>query len=190
MASPSADQVTDLLQAWGNGDPSALEKLTPLVYNELHRLARAYMNREQPGHVLQTTALVNEAFLRLVNCKDSNWQNRSHFFGIAAQLMRQILVDFARARRSMKRGGTALRLELEDAIPVEADWDVDLIALDDALQSLLALDSRKSQIVELRFFGGLSVEETADVLKLSPRTVAREWSLARAWLHRELNRRN
>jgi RNA polymerase sigma-70 factor, ECF subfamily len=187
LAAPSAHDVTQLLVAWSNGDQTAFEKLTPLVYNELHRLATTYMHREQSGHVLQATALVNEAYLRLVDCSDLPWQNRSHFIGFAAQLMRRILVDFARSRRSAKRGGAAHTVELDEAMLAPAACDVDLIALDEALAHLAGIDQRKSQIVELRFFGGLSVDETADLLRLSPRTVAREWNLARAWLHRELS---
>lgn len=186
MTTPSANEVTQLLVAWGNGDETAFEKLTPLVYNELHRLATSYMRREESGHVLQPTALVNEAYLRLVDCKDIPWQNRSHFIGFAAQLMRRILIDFARARRSAKRGGATRPVELESAVLLTATRDVDLIALDEVLDRLATIDARKAQIVELRFFGGLSVEDAADVLRMSQRTVAREWNLARAWLYREL----
>lgn len=187
MTTPSPPEVTQLLLAWSDGDQTAFEKLTPLVYAELHRLARGYMQRENPGHLLQTTALVNEAYLRLVDWQDLRWQNRAHFFAIAAQLMRRILVDFARSRHRAKRGGAARQVEFEEAAVVSTERDADFIALDDALESLAAIDSRKSRIVELRFFGGLSVEETAEVLELSPRTVMREWNLARAWLHRELS---
>ena len=189
MTTPSSNEVTQLLLAWGDGDQTAFEKLAPLVYAELHRLARGYMHRENPGHLLQTTALVNEAYLRLVDQQDLRWQNRAHFFAIAAQLMRRILVDFARARHAAKRGGVAHQVTFDEAAIISTERDADFIALDDALQNLAAIDPRKSQIVELRFFGGLSVEETAEVLKLSPRTVTREWNLARAWLHRELSRK-
>ena len=159
--------------------------LVPLVY-EGHRLARHYMRDERPGHTLQTTGLVNEAYMRLVDWKNVRWQNRAHFFGVAAQMMRRILVDFARARQYAKRGGEARQVSLAEAAVVSAERGEDLIALDDALENLTAIDARKGRIVELRFFGGLSVEETAEVLKISPRTVMREWSLAQAWLYREL----
>jgi len=187
MARPSPGEVTQWLIAWSQGDRAALDKLMPLVYDELHRLAHRYMSRERPGHTLQTTALVNEVYLRLVDQKSVNWQNRAHFFAIAAQVMRQVLVDYARRRRYRKRGGQAVKVSLDEAAIVSQEHGVDLVALDEALTSLAAIDPRKSQIVELRFFGGLSVEETAEVLKVSPRTVMREWSLARAWLYRELS---
>jgi RNA polymerase sigma-70 factor (ECF subfamily) len=190
MTKPSPHEVTQLLQAWSNGDQEALDKLAPLVYEELHRLARRYMSHERPGHTLQTTALVNEAYLRIVNWKNVRWQNRAHFFAVAAQMMRRILVDFARARTYEKRGGQARRVSLSEAANVSGERGEDLIALDDALQSLARLDPRKSRIVELRFFGGLSVEETAEVLKISTRTVMRDWGLAQAWLYRALSRVN
>jgi RNA polymerase sigma factor (TIGR02999 family) len=190
MIKSSPHEVTQLLQAWSNGDQEALDKLAPLVYEELHRLARRYMSHERPGHTLQTTALVNEAYVRIVDWKNVRWQNRAHFFGVAAQMMRRILVDFARARTYQKRGGQAWRVSLSEAATVSAERGADLIALDDALQSLAKLDPRKSRIVELRFFGGLSVEETAEVLKISTRTVMRDWGLAQAWLYRELSRVN
>ncbi len=183
---PSQHEVTQLLQAWSDGDPTALEKLTGLVYAELRRLAKFYMAGERPGHSLQTTALVHEAYLRLVDWKDVHWQNRAHFFSVSAQMMRRILVDFARSRRYAKRGGNARPLPLEEAASVPEQRGKDLVQLDDALKSLEEVDPRKSRIVELRFFGGLSVEEIAEVLKLSPRTVLREWSLARAWLFKEM----
>lgn len=186
MAEFSPHEVTQLLLAWGEGDQAALEKLIPMVHGELHRLARQHLRRENPGHTLQTTALVNEAYLRLVDWQNANWQNRAHFFGVSAQLMRHILVDHARRRRYLKRGGAQLRVSLEEAMVVAEGQGADLVALDDALTSLAQLDPRKSRIVELRFFGGLSVEETAEVLKISPRTVMREWGLAQAWLYREL----
>ncbi len=188
MTMPSSHEVTQLLVAWSDGDQAALEQLTPLVYRELHRLAKGYLHRERPGHILQTTALVNEAYLRLIDWKDVRWQNRAHFFGVAAQLMRRILVDFARARHQDKRGGAACQVSLDEAAAVSVERVAEFIALDEALEQLAAIDPRRSRMVELRFFGGLSEEETAEVLKVSPRTVRREWSLARAWLHRELNR--
>jgi RNA polymerase sigma factor (TIGR02999 family) len=186
MTTPSTKEVTQLLLAWSDGDQAALDQIIPLVHGELHRLARRYMQGERVGHTLQTTALINEAYLRLVDWKNVHWQNRAHFFGVAAQLMRRILVDFARSRRYAKRGGKALQVSLEDAATLSDERRRDLIALDDALKSLASLDPRKGQIVELRFFGGLSVEETAEVMKVSPRTVMREWNLARAWLYHEL----
>jgi len=188
MQTASPKEITRLLVAWGEGDESALERLTPLVYEELRRLAHHYMGRERPGHTLQTTALVNEAYVRLIDWKNVHWQNRAHFFGVSAQLMRRILVDFARARGYAKRGGGALAVTLDKAALVSNDKGADIVALDEALVSLAELDERQSRVVELRFFGGLSVEETAEVLKVSPGTVRRDWSLARAWLHRELTK--
>jgi RNA polymerase sigma factor (TIGR02999 family) len=184
----SPKEVTQLLRAWGSGDQSALAQLTPLVHAELHRLARRYLSRESPGHTLQATALVNEAYMRLIDWQNVAWQNRAHFFGVAAQLMRHILVDYARRRRSHKRGGEAVEVSLEQAAVISSERAADFVALDDALTSLAEFDERKSRIVELRFFGGLSIEETAEVLKVSPATVKREWSLAQAWLYRELKR--
>ena len=186
MSAPSSKQITQLLVAWGDGDQSALEELTPLVYEELRRLAHHYMDRERPGHTLQTTALVNEAYVRLIDWKNVHWQNRAHFFAVSAQLMRRILVDFARSRRYAKRGGGVLAVTLDEAALVSNEKGTDIVALDEALLSLTELDARQSRVVELRFFGGLSIEETAEVLKVSPGTVRRDWSLARAWLHREL----
>lgn len=182
------NEVTRLLAAWNGGDQSALERLIPMVYDELYRLARSYMNRERGGHTLQITALVNEAYLRLVNWKEARWENRAHFFGVAAQLMRRILVDFARTRNYEKRGGGMQQVAFEEAMGLPIRHDADFVALDDALKSLSELDLRKGRIVEMRFFGGLSVEEIAEVLDVSPRTVMREWNLARAWLYRELDR--
>ena len=176
--------ITRLLLAWNNGDAAALEELTPLVYTELHRLARRYMGRERSGHTLQTSALVNEAYLRLIDWKNVQWQNRAHFFAVSAQLMRRILVDFARANAYAKRGGGAPHLDLEEVAVVSPGRGTDIVSLDEALTSLAALSPRQSQVVELRFFGGLSLEETAEVLKVSIGTVRRDWSLARAWLHR------
>ena len=166
----------------------ALEKLTPLVYQELRRLAKRYMARENAGHILQPTALVNEAYLRLIEQKQVRWQNRAHFFGISAQLMRRILVDMARASRQTKRGGAARQAPFDEALVISDAPGEDLVALDEALQTLAAMDARKSRVVELRFFGGLSVEETAEVLHISPETVMREWKLAKVWLHRELSK--
>jgi RNA polymerase sigma-70 factor, ECF subfamily len=187
MAVTTTREVTQLLQSWSGGDPLALEKLVPLVYSELHRLARGYMRGEREGHTLQTTALINEAFLRLVDWKNVSWQNRAHFFGVSAQLMRRILVDFARSRRNNRRGGDMSRVTLDEAL-IPAESRTDVVAVDDALKSLEKIDPRKGKIVELRFFGGLSTEETAEVLKTSSRTVEREWSLAQAWLLRELRK--
>jgi RNA polymerase sigma factor (TIGR02999 family) len=187
LTKPSSHEVTQLLLAWSDGDQTALEKLIPLVYEELHRLARHYMSGERPGHTLQTTALVDEAYLRLVDWKNLRWQNRAHFFGIAAQLMRRILVDHARDHRYAKRGGGARKLSLDEVAVVSQERAADLVALDEALKSLAANDARKSQVVELRFFGGLSIEETAQVMKVSPRTVMRDWRMAKTWLYHELS---
>lgn len=183
---PSSRRVTELLVAWRAGDESALERLIPLVHDELHRLARRQMRRERDGHTLQTTALVNEAYLRLVDLSGVRWQDRAHFFAMSARLMRRILVDHARSRHYLKRGGDARRLTFDEGLAVAADPRADLVALDDALQALARLDPRKSQVVELRYFGGLSVDETAEVLHVSPETVMRDWRLAKAWLLREL----
>jgi RNA polymerase sigma-70 factor (ECF subfamily) len=188
VANAMAQDVTQLLHAWSEGEREALDQLVPLVYAELRRLARGYMRGERQDHTLQTTALINEAFLRLIDWKNANWQSRAHFFGVSAQLMRRILVDFARARRNAKRGGDRSRVTLDEAL-LPAGSATDVVAVDDALQSLEALDARKGKVVELRFFGGLSTEETAEVLKISTRTVEREWSLAQAWLRRELAKR-
>jgi RNA polymerase sigma factor (TIGR02999 family) len=182
-----AHEVTQLLQAWSVGDEQALGKLIPLVHKELHRLARRYMAGESPGHTLQTTALVNEAYLRLVDVNKVSWRNRAHFFGVSAQLMRRILVDLARSRHSLKRGGDANTLSLEEALIVSPERGADVVALDDTLKVLASIDPRRSRVVELRFFGGLSVEETAEVLKVSPETVMHDWKLAKAWLLRELS---
>ncbi len=188
MPQPPAHDVTQLLIAWSDGDKSALDKLMPLVYEELRRLAHHYMSRERAGHTLQTTALINDAYLRLVNRKSVHWQNRAHFFAICAQLMRTILVDHARARGYKKRGGGARPVELDEAMVVSQERAAEVVALDEALTELEALDPKQGRIVELRFFGGLSIEETAKVLHLSPATIKREWSTAKAWLYRELNR--
>jgi len=180
-----ASEISTLLRAWTGGDQSALDKLTPIVYRELHSLARRYMQRERPGHSLQTTALVNEAYMRLVDYSRMQWQDRAHFFAVSAQLMRRILVDHAR-RRNLKRGGGVQHVSLDEAAMVGAGETADLVALDDAMNALARLDARKVQVVEMRFFGGLSVEETAEVLKVSAITVMRDWSTAKAWLYREL----
>jgi RNA polymerase sigma factor (TIGR02999 family) len=185
-----AHEVTRLLQAWSEGDEGALQKLMPLVYKELHRLARRYMAGERPGHTLQTSALVHEAYLRLVDVQKVNWQNRAHFFGVSAQLMRRILVDFARSRRSLKRGGDAPTVSLEEGLIVSSGRGADVVALDDALKTLAAMDPRRSRVVELRFFGGLSAEESAEVLKVSAETVMHDWKLAKVWLLRELGMDN
>lgn len=186
-AEPSAGDVSMLLCAWSEGDQRALEKLTPIVYGELRRLARRYMRRERSGRSLQTTALVNEAYIRLVDYKRMRWQNRAHFFAVSAQLMRRILVERAR-RRNLKRGGDVPHVSLEETAVVVGSRPAELVALDDALNALARLDPRKAQVVEMRFFGGLSVEETAEVLKISPVTVMRDWNTAKAWLYRELTR--
>lgn len=185
MNAPDTENLTELLAAWSDGDELALEKLAPLVHAELHRLARGYMYRERAGHVLQTSALINEAYLRLIDWKAVKWQNRAHFFGVAASMMRRILVDFARLRPRVE-SKSAEHLVLDEALTIHAEKDADLIALDEALQALAQVDERKARIVELRFFGGLSVEETAEVLKISGVTVMREWQKAKAWLYCEL----
>jgi RNA polymerase sigma factor (TIGR02999 family) len=183
-------EVTQLLKAWTAGDQKALEKLTPLVYEQLHRVAKHYMAGQRPGHTLQTTALVNEVYLRLVDCGQVNWQDRAHFFAVSAQLMRRILIDFARSRGYQKRGGGAPHMSLDEAPPVCHETDTNLVALDEALKALANVDGRKSKVVELRFFGGLSVEETAEVLRVSADTVVRDWRLAKVWLLRELSEGN
>jgi len=173
---------------WSSGDSAALDALIPLVYSELRRLARYYLQQEKQGHTLSSTALVHEAYLRLVTQKEVTWQNRAHFFGVASQMMRRILVDHARKRASVKRGGEALTLALDEADPVTQQREIDLVALDDALVGLAKMDQRQSRLVELRFFGGLSIEETSEVLGVSAPTVKRDWASARAWLFRELSR--
>jgi RNA polymerase sigma factor (TIGR02999 family) len=181
------NEITRLLKAWGGGDEAAMERLAPMVYQELHRMARRYMNHEAPGNTLQTTALVNEAYLRLAGAGDVDWQDRAHFFAISAQMMRRILVDAARARRSEKRGGPAARLNFDQVPDVAPSRGRDLIALDDALNELAKLDPRKVRVIEMRFFGGLSVEQTAAILQISPQSVMRDWKLAKAWLTREIS---
>ena len=183
---PSPHDVTQLLVAWGKGDRAARDELMPLVYEELRRLAHRYMDRERVDHTLQTSALVNEAYLRLIDQKDVHWQNRAHFFGIAAQMMRRILVDYARKRGFAKRGGDMRAVPLDDVMIVSPERASEVVALDDALKCLAERDPRKSQIIELRFFGGLSIEETAEVLGVSPGTVMRDWTFAKAWLRREI----
>jgi RNA polymerase sigma factor (TIGR02999 family) len=188
MTTPAPQEVTQLLLAWSDGDQAALEKLTSLVYGELHRLAKRYMGRERTGHTLQTSALVNEAYLQLINAKEVRWQNRAHFFAVSAQIMRRILVDFARERAQLKRGGGAQQVSLEEAMVVSPERGADLLALDEALERLGRLNARQGRIVELRYFGGLNEEEIAEVLKVSLRTVQSDWRLARTWLYRELSK--
>jgi RNA polymerase sigma factor (TIGR02999 family) len=183
----SQQNVTELLIAWSDGNKQALDLLMPIVFDELRRQAARYLRGERAGHTLQTTALVNEAYLRLVDQNNVRWQNRAHFFGIAAQLMRRILVDHARAKHRAKRGGADLRVTLNEATAVAADREVDLVALDEALDRLAKIDLQQSRVVELRFFSGLNVEETAEVLNISPATVKRDWSVAKAWLYREIS---
>jgi len=183
----TSHEVTQLLIEWGNGDQAALDKLMPLVHGELRQMARRYMSRQNPGHTLQTTALINEAYLRMVGGQEKHFQNRAHFFGVAAQAMRHILVDYARSKNYAKRGGNAPKVSLDEALTVSEERAAELVALDDALQELANVDPRKCRVVELRYFGGLSVEETAEVLKVSTITVMRDWSMAKAWLHRELS---
>jgi RNA polymerase sigma factor (TIGR02999 family) len=189
MANLSPDEVTQLLQDCSNGDQVAFDKLFPLVYEELHRLAASYMSRERSDHTLQTTALVHEAYLRLVNQQGAGWQSRTHFFAVAAKVMRHLLVDYAKTRTRAKRGGGDVKLPLEEAVILSDERAADLLALDDALKGLAVIDHRKSRVVEMRFFGGLSNEEIAEVLNVSPNTVIRDWSVAKAWLHREVGER-
>jgi RNA polymerase sigma factor (TIGR02999 family) len=184
----SPSEITRLLAAWGEGDQAALDGLVPLVHKELRRLAHRYMRQERPDAAFQTTVLVNEVYLKLVDCSRVRWQDRAHFFAISAQLMRRILVDFARSRRYAKRGGEAIRVTFERVLEAPGVCTPDWVALDDALHALEALDARKSRMVELRFFGGLSVEETAEVLQVSPDTIHRDWRFAKTWLRRELTR--
>jgi len=192
VMAPSSKEITQLLVAWSNGDQTALDQLIPLVHEELRRLAKRYMRqergRDRHGVTLQTTALVNEAYLRLIDAGNVRWESRAHFFAISAQLMRRILVDYARSRNRVKRGGVAQRVELEEAAVFSVERAPDLVALDDALDALAKIDERMSRVVELRFFGGMSVAETAEVLKVSPDTVERDWRLAKSWLLQELER--
>jgi RNA polymerase sigma-70 factor (ECF subfamily) len=186
MATLSSEEVTQLLVAWGNGDKKALDQLMPLVYQQLHRLARRRLVQEGPDHTLQTTALVHEAYLRLVGQTRSKWQNRAHFYAIAAQMMRRILVDYARSRRYAKRGGGAQKVSFDEMMAVSGGNAASVVAVDEALTTLAGMDERKSKMVELRFFGGLSIEETAEVLGVSTGTIRRDWTLAKAWLQREI----
>jgi RNA polymerase sigma factor (TIGR02999 family) len=186
MDADSTQEVTEMLQKWSAGDREALEELTPVIYAELHRIAKNYLRRERQNHTLQTSALVNEAYVRLIDWKSAKWENRAHFFGVSAQLMRRILVDFARKRPKVNEE-VARHVSLDEAFTVTTEKDADLVALDQALNQLATFDERKAKIVELKFFGGLSVEETAEVLKISGVTVMREWSKAKAWLYRELS---
>jgi len=188
MEAPRSDEVTGLLQAWSAGDGEALEKLTPLVYQELHRAARHYMAGERPSHTLQATALINEVYLRLIDVRLMDWQNRAHFFAVCAQLMRRILTDYARSRRYQKRGGGVAHMPLDETLVVGSQADSELVELDEALKKLALVDERKSRVVELRFFGGLEVKEAAEVLKVSSETVMRDWRLAKVWLRREMQR--
>lgn len=187
MRTASSHEVTALLIDWSSGNKAALDRLMPLVDRELHRLARHYMQQERPGHTLQTTALVNEAYLKLIDQRQVHWKNRAHFFALCAQLMRRILVDHARKRKYAKRGGDAQRISLDEAMAVSPARSADLISLDDALEKLAAIDARKGKVVEMRFFGGLTVEETAEALSVSPLTVKRDWKMAKAWLYNSLN---
>ncbi|HLY59841.1 MAG TPA: sigma-70 family RNA polymerase sigma factor [Terriglobia bacterium] len=187
MAGLSGSDVSQLLLAWNGGDDRALEKLMPIVYDELRRMAHQYMALQQPGHTLQSTALVNEVYLRLVDSANASWQNRIHFFAVCARAMRQILVDWARSRQAQKRGGEVRPLQLDEPLAVTEAQDVDLIALDQALNSLAAMDPRRSRVVELHFFGGLDLEETAEVMKVSSDTVLRDWKLAKSWLRCEMS---
>ena len=186
--SSSAKEVTQLLMDWGKGDAQALNQLMPLVYNELHRIAGRYLRNERPNHTLQTTALINEAYVRIVDGKSVKWQDRAHFFGVAAQIMRHILVDHARSSRSAKRGGGVQKLTLDEAVAGSQERNLDLVALNDSLNSLAQIDPQQSRIIELRFFGGLTIEETAEVMSISPATVKRDWNMAKAWLYGEINR--
>ena len=188
MAENPRTEVSELLVKWGYSDQEALNQLMPLVYDELRRMARLYLRRERPDHTLQTTALVHEAYLKLIDQKRHDFQNRMHFFAITAQMMRRILVDYARGHQARRRGGASFKFSLDDLTEVAVGKNPDLIMLDDALNELSSMDSQQSRIVALRVFGGLTVEETAKVLKISPRTVKREWGMARAWLHRQMNR--
>jgi RNA polymerase sigma factor (TIGR02999 family) len=187
MSESNPQELTVLLQKWSDGDSDALEELTPIIYEELHRIAKHYMSRERENHTLQPTALVNEAYMRLINWKSAKWENRAHFFGVSAQLMRRILVDFARKRPKISNEEKARHVSLEEALTVSTEKDSDLVALDEALNELARFDERKAKIVELKFFGGLSVDETAEVIKVAPITVMREWQKAKAWLYRELS---
>ncbi len=186
MGDPLSHSITHILKEWSAGDQKALDRLTPLVYEELRHQAARYLRRERPGHTLQTSALINEAYLRLVDAQDVDWQNRAHFFAIAANLMRRILVEHARRRDADKRGGSKVMVQLDEALAVADESGVDLLAIDEALERLAITDAQQARVVELRFFSGLTVEETASALGVSPKTVKRDWSVARAWLRREI----
>lgn len=188
MTTPSSPEITQMLRAWGQGDQAAVETVLPLVYDELHRMAKRYLARQQPGHTLQTTALIHEAYLKLADQKEKLWENRAHFFAVAARAMRHILVDYARARHSRKRGGDAQQVELDEALMISDERGAELVALDEALTALAAVDPRKSLVVELRFFGGLSEEETAEALAVSVVTVRRDWRAAKLWLLRQMDK--
>jgi RNA polymerase sigma factor (TIGR02999 family) len=188
LDSSGQGEITQLLRAWGSGDEGALDRLTPVVYEELLRMARRYMRRESPDNSMQATALVHEAYLKLVDAKVAMWQDRAHFFAISARLMRRILVDSARTKQAVKRGGGVVRMELNESIDAAPVQNEEMVRLDDAMNALAKFDARKANVVELRFFGGLSVKETAEVLKVSEQTVMRDWTLARAWLAREMER--
>jgi RNA polymerase sigma factor (TIGR02999 family) len=185
---PSPQQITQFLIDWSDGDRHALDRLVPVVHDELRRQAARYLRRERPDHTLQTSALINEAYIRLVDQKSVRWQNRAHFFGIAAQLMRRILVDHARGLHRAKRGGSAIKVPLEEAAGARPERSVDLVALDEALGKLAKIDEQQSRVVELRYFSGLSIEETAEVMNISPATVKRDWAVAKAWLRREIEK--
>ena len=183
-----ANHITQLLQSWNRGDQDAMDELMPLVFDELHKVAQRYMSGERPGHTLQTTALVNETYMRLVNSQETNWEGRTHFYGVCAQMMRRILVDWTRSRQALKRGGEDRAVDLDsEALAAVSQPRMNLVAVDDALNALSAIDPRKGRVVELRFFGGLSVKETAEVLGISAETVQRDWKMAKSWLRRELN---
>lgn len=184
----SSEEITQLLVAWGKGDQDALEQLMPLVYAELHRLAHRHIRKERPGHTLQTSALLNEAFLRLVDQRNVSWKSRAHFFAIAAQMMRRILVDYARSRRYLKRGGDAQQVSFDEELMVSRQLSADILGVHDALSELATIDERKAKVVELKFFGGLTNEETAEVLEVSPGTVMRDWTLSKAWLRLAMNK--
>ena len=184
---PSSSNVTQMLHDWSHGDQEVLDKLVPVVYEELRRQAARYLKRERPGHTLQTTALIHEAYIRLIDQKNVHWQNRAHFYAISAKLMRRILVDHARSRQAAKRGGSDIKLPLEEAMSAPEGREVDIVALDEALERLAAIDPQQSRVVELKFFSGMSVEETAEVLGVSTRTVKRDWNVAKAWLRREIS---
>jgi RNA polymerase sigma factor (TIGR02999 family) len=188
MQEPPEADVTELLVEWSNGNSDALEKLTPLVYNDLRRLAKSHMRAERSSHTLQCTALVHEAYLRLVDQRSTRWQNRAHFFGISAQLIRRILVDYARAQNSGKRGGLSPKISIENAVVAAKEREVDVVALDNALQTLAEMDPQQARIVELRYFAGMTIEETAEVMRISPATVKRDWVVAKAWLRREISK--